>query len=202
MIKNILSVAVFLSSILVTSCQEQELTYEEKIEQTVHTYLDGMFAEEGSIQDYEIDSIQINDITPKIALGLQAVDKNKELQAIIDEAKELKAGYQNKKELGEMYNELGSGNDAFSESNNSSLEELNEAYKAKKELADKMLIEVEALYAKVESADTVSLEYYEVIARGTITSVKNVQKNAIYPFHISKDYKILKEPLELINRQR
>ena len=92
--------------------------------------------------------------------------------------------------------------DAFSKSNDTSLKELNEVFRTKKALADSMLIEVEALYAKVEFADSVSVEFYEVIARGTVTSVKNVQKNAIYPFHISKHYKILKDPIELINRQQ
>ena len=202
MIKNIILVAVALTSIISTSCTEPEPTHEERIDRTVRTYLDDLFSKETAIASYEIDSIEINNISPKVALKIRAIDKNKELQSLIDEAKELKKKYQDKKELANMYTELGQGEDAFTSSMNSDLEELNEAFKAKKEEADLMLIEVESMYEDAEKADSTSIQYYEVIARGSVINNAGVKKSAIYPFHISKDYHILREPIELINRQR
>ena len=61
-----------------------------------------------------------------------------------------------------------------------------------------MIKDAEDKIEKWETADSTNIVYYEVIARGTMTSMKNVQKNSLFPFHISKDYKILKEPLDLL----
>jgi hypothetical protein len=46
-------------------------------------------------------------------------------------------------------------------------------------------------------ANSIQLLYDDVTANGTITAPNGVQKNAIIPFHILKEYKIIKEPTEL-----
>lgn len=43
-------------------------------------------------------------------------------------------------------------------------------------------------------ADSTIVKFYDVMVKGIITIDDNVQKNVEFPFHISKDYKVIKEP--------
>ena len=199
MLKNITFICLTISTVLV-SCAEKEKTHEEKIHDVVDSYLSVNLKGE-SIQSYQIDSIQINDISSQLKMKLEVKHLTEDLQAIIDEAKELKKEYQDAKELGAMYSDLTGGNqDVFSNSSNSTIQDLKKKFEAKKKEADELLVIVEQKEAEAKVADNTNVEYFEVIAFVSVTSSTNVMKQAQSPFYISKEYKILKEPSELLNK--
>ncbi len=53
---------------------------------------------------------------------------------------------------------------------------------------------------ETQTADSIQLLYYDLTAKGTITAPNGVQKNAEILFHISKDYKIIKDPSRITKR--
>lgn len=180
------------------SCSQNEQSHEEKIRETVETYLDEMLRNE-PITAFTVDSIEINNISPKTVLQLEVNEYLKQLQDKSEEAKALKLEVQEALDLKLLYDDVTGGEkDDFSSSNNKSLEEKRLEFKKLKDDCDTLLKIAELKTQELENADSTSVSYYEVIAKGKITTKSNVEKSAIYPFHISKEYVILKEPLELL----
>ena len=176
---------------LFTSCSEKEQTHKQQTRKTVNTYLDNLLKDE-PITGYEIDSLIIKSITKKQEIEKEAFKYKDLATKNLNKAKELGKEYQNLKDL----QSLTTGLDTSKELNTLKQEfetlqtKIKEYSKQSQELAKKSL-----------KIDSITVLYYDVIARGTITTSNNVQKNAIFPFHISKDYKILREPVELRQEQ-
>jgi len=176
---------------LFTSCSEKEQTHKQQTRKTVKTYLDNLLKDE-PITGYEIDSLIIKSITKKQEIEKEAFKYKDLATKNLNKAKELGKEYQNLKDL----QSLTTGLDTSKELNTLKQEfetlqtKIKEYSKQSQELAKKSL-----------KIDSITVLYYDVIARGTITTSNNVQKNAIFPFHISKDYKILREPVELRQEQ-
>lgn len=169
--KKTLLLSILGAFALLVSCSEP--TEKEKIETVVKTYLSDLLKDE-QIDSYSIDSLIVDNVTEKQKLEKEAFEYRDLVKENLAKAKELGVQYQltNLKTLKDDFEVLQQDIKAYSQ-------------KAQ-ETAKKSLM-----------ADSLEVLYYDVTAKGTIISTKNVQKNAIFPFHISKDYKILKEPLEL-----
>lgn len=187
--KNLLFVFIGIL-VLFTSCSEKEQTHDQKTRKIVETYIDNLLKDE-SIMEYKIESLVINNITEKQDLEKEAFRYRDLALDKKDEAKKLT------KDFGGIRNIASLGDVDISEQR--------ERYEQKiKEISKEALKYSElakGLASQSLKADSTKVLYYDVVARGTITSLRNVQKNAIFPFHISKDYKILKDPIELRREQ-
>lgn len=53
---------------------------------------------------------------------------------------------------------------------------------------------------QAETTDESGTAYYEVIVTGSVTSNGGVQKKIALPFHISKEYTIIKEPKDILDQ--
>ena len=176
---------------LFASCSEKELTPKQETRKVVETYLNNLFKDE-PINGYKIDSLIIKDVTKKQELEKEAFKYKDLALKTLKKAKELGKEYQSTKEL----QNLATGLDA-----SSTLNRLKQEFETLQTKIKEYSKQSQELAKKSQIADSITVLFYDVIARGTITSTNNVQKNAIFPFHISKDYKILKEPVELRQEQ-
>lgn len=151
----------------------------------IETYLDKTFKDE-PIEGYNIDSLVIKNITEKERLKKES---SKYVDLSLEQSKKSNKVIEDYKNIRDIAN-LG-GLDISKEK---------AKYKAKAENLLNKALEYKGMAEKLAKesleADSTQTLYYYVIAKGTITSLKNVQKNATIPFHISEDYKIIKEPLE------
>lgn len=189
--KNLLSIFILGVITLFFSCTQNELTHNQKAQKTVETYLDNLLKDE-PISNYNIDSLIIKDITEKQELEHEAFRYRDLSISSLEKAKDLGKEYQNKQELQSLVKSVDYSKD---------LKELKQEYETIKAKVEQYSKLAQSLAKKSLEADSVEVLYYDIVARGTITSLENVQKNAIFPFHISKEYKILKEPTELRKEQ-
>lgn len=181
LIKSTLVIGLLSLSVLM-SCSKKELSHEEKIKDVVEVYLTNFFKNE-PILEFKIDSVNINNITPKIILEKEALKLNQETNEALNEATLLSEKAKNFQILG------------------LSTEHLKEEFETYRKKAEESSALAQKKAQESLKADSVSVLYYDVEGRGTITTLENVQNNAIFPFHISKDYKITKEPTELRKEQ-
>ncbi len=176
---------------LFASCSEKELTHKEQTRITVETYLDNLLKNE-PISGYKIDSLIIKKITKKQELEKEAFKYRDLALKTLNKAKKIGKEYQSTKELQSLANGLDAS---------STLNSLKQQFKELQAQVKEYSKQSQELAKKSQISDSTTILFYDVIARGTITSTNNVQKNAIFPFHISKDYRIIKEPVELRKEQ-
>ncbi len=160
---------------LLTSCLEK--TPKEQIETVVNIYVEDMLKDEPNAQ-YQIDSIKIENITEKDRLENEAVQAKILVKRKLEKAKELGKDYQ------------------ILPTNSTKAE-----FEALQAEILKLGENAQKWAKEAQTADSIQLLYYDVTAKGTITAPNGVQKNATIPFHISEDYKIIKDPIELQKEQ-
>lgn len=172
------ALAVLSIGILLISCSQKAPSKEDKIKEVTEVYLVDFFKEETNLT-YEIDTLIIKEVTSKVELSNKALYLKKVSNKKLEKAKELGKEYQILpiKSTKEKFEELQT--------------EIIELHERAKELAQKSQI-----------ADSTKILYYDVVVRNTMTSTtNNVQKKGVFPFHISTDYKIIGEPLDLRKKQ-
>ncbi len=176
---------IFLSFVILTSCSGIEQSHKEKINLVVETYVSDLFKSE-PILEQAIDSLNIITITEKKILEEEAFADNDKAFNLLNEAKEIGEKYQETRDLVNLIETYEGENDASSIGQSS--------MRKMKGKAEKMMDDAKKLYAKAKEtaqksliADSVEVIYYKIIASGSITSLRNVQKRAVYYFHISKD---------------
>lgn len=186
--------------LIFAACSEKELTHEEKLRQVVDIYIDDMLKNE-PITEYSIDSLEINNITQKQILKKEALEYKAKTMEAMEKAKALGKKYQSTQSLVGIIEEH-EGQGSTSNLGRTSMQEMKEEAELLMKEAKEMGELAKEKAQQWEIADSTSIVHYEVIARGSITSSKNVKKPATFPFHISKDYKILKEPMDLLKMPR
>ena len=197
--KKIVLVSVVAILTLFISCSEK--TPKEQIEVVVHTYIEDMLKNEPNAQ-YQIDSIKIDNITEKDRLENEAVHAQLLAKRKLEKAKELGEEYKSQNDLQAMMKSLGSSNDdTFVKSSQNDLDKMKAEFERLQAEILKLGENAQKWANEAQKADSIQLLYYDVTAKGTITAPNGVQKNAIIPFHISKEYKIIKEPTELRQEQ-
>ena len=177
-----------------TSCSEKELTHEEKLKEVVEVYVADMLKSE-PILEYSVDSIEIRNATPKDVLIDELTELSDTVKKMANRLKGLKKEFYDKQELIEMCNRLKNNkNNAFKLKNEMASKEINNNYEKLLAEANETFSLIKVKQKELLTADNKTIVYYKVFASTTITSIKNVIRKGMYPFHISKDYKILIEP--------
>jgi len=184
--------------ILLTSCTQKEQSKEDNIKGVTEIYINDFFKDETDIA-YVIDSLIIKDITEKLKLENEALYNKKIALKTLNEAKSLGKDYKEKKDLHDIMLSASNGTkDAFITSSQNDLDNMKSNFEDLQAKTLEYSNNAQLLAQKSFTADSLQLLYYDVVVRTTMTSTAtNVQKKGVMPFHISKDYKIIKEPLEL-----
>lgn len=178
----------------VTSCSEKELSHEEKLKEIVEVYVSEMVQKE-PVLDYSIDSLKISIITQKMLLEFEASDEENIAFEKLVEAKGLGEKFQDTKKLVALIEES-EGQSSAVDLGLSSMREYKDNADVLVSEAKKMIDNVKDIKVRWKTADSTNVVYYEVFALGTVTSLENVKKSGTFPFHISPDYKIIKEPVD------
>lgn len=196
--KNVL--ALFLGVFtLVSSCSGDSST-NGKIKETVKAYLDNA-AKKESISEYKIDSIIVKNITEKQKLEGEAFRYRDLALRKLEEVKENANEYQRKRDLHDLMLELSTSEDAFIKSNQNDLDRMKSEFESQQSEILGYSAKATEMANKSFKADSVKVLYYDVEAIVTTTSDNKVQKDLMFRFHISKDYKIIKEPLDFIDEE-
>ncbi len=192
---------VIVATVSVVSCSQPELTPEERMEESIESYLNTMVEQETSGKlnvDVSIvmDSVEVVDtITRKKELGYELVKLQKDAIELAEQGKEIKKKYQDKKNLVAMYSDAsGENDDAYANTLKNDLESLNKQYKEKSKEASNMLLNMNELEEEMKQADSTVVLYYHVIAHYyAVDNSSNKKKEAHVPFHISPEYKVLRD---------
>lgn len=196
MFKSVLLSAVITASLFVVSCSSDEGMHEKEVQKVVLNYLDDFVRNELEYEEFTLDTLVVNDVSQKTQLMDEALSKNGEVQKIIDEAKVLRDEYL---DIGELRSVLGGGDRALDRAYKRDEAKLKAEFVKKRDLAGEILKEVEILRNKSKEADSVAVIYYKVIVSGDVIKANDVQRSALFRFHLSPEYKIIKEPLDFLN---
>lgn len=205
--KKIAIVTVLMSyGVFLTGCSEQKLDTEERLKQVVENYMqinikEGMKKYPEANFSLKLDSLQIKDtITAKKKLGLEVLELKKKALKLTEEGNELAEDYQDKKELLGMYSDLSQKEDAYNVSAKHDLEKIKKQWEGKSKEAEKILESINVKMDQFQKVDSIKPLYYYVFSYFTLKdNKKDTQKDVFAPFHISKDFMIIKEPEEILN---
>jgi len=182
------------SLILFFSCSENELSYRQQIRASVKVYLDNKVKDEPNIK-YRIDTLIISNITEKQEIEKEAFKYRDLALSTLSEMKELSIKFKDVKDLRNMMSELSNGKEnAFTKSSNNDIGEMKVKFEQLQTKAKEYSKLAKKMAGKSLKADSTIVKFYDVMVKGIITIDDNVQKNVEFPFHISKDYKVIKEP--------